>query len=101
SWIGGDRDGNPAVTSGVTYKTLQLQRALVLQKYEQLLRDLMRRLSFSATIVNITDELRESIEQDRRNVRLTTVEPGTNESEPYRIKLTYMLQKHHNMQNES
>ena len=101
SWIGGDRDGNPAVTHEITYRTLQLQRSLVLQKYEQQLRSLMRRLSFSATIVNVSDELRESIENDRRKIRLTTVEPWTNENEPYRIKLTYMLQKLLNMQNDS
>jgi len=97
SWIGGDRDGNPSVTAEVTWKTLQMQRALVLHKYEQRLRELMRLLSFSTTIVSVTDELRESIEADRRRIRLHTVEPWTNEKEPYRVKLTFMMQKLHNL----
>ena len=51
SWIGGDRDGNPSVTAKVTWETLTLQRELALQKYEELLKELMEQLSFSTNIV--------------------------------------------------
>jgi phosphoenolpyruvate carboxylase len=100
SWIGGDRDGNPSVTAEVTWKTLNMQRNLVIYKYENIIRALSRQMSFSTTIVDVTDELLESIRQDSANVELRTVEPWTNEKEPYRIKLRYMLQKLQNMRED-
>jgi len=101
SWIGGDRDGNPSVTADITWRTLHMHRHLVVSKYESLLRMLMRQLSFSATIVRVSDELLASIREDRERVELRTVEPWTNEKEPYRVKLTYMLQKLQNMANDA
>ena len=100
SWIGGDRDGNPSVTASVTWRTLNIQRGLAIHKYESLLRSLMRKMSFSTSIVRVTDELLQSIEQDRAQVELRTIEPWTNDKEPYRVKLTYMLQKLQNMRDE-
>jgi len=100
SWIGGDRDGNPSVTSGITWKTLHMQRNLVIYKYENIIRSLMRQMSFSTTIVNVSDELLSSLREDCANVELRTAEPWTNEKEPYRVKLTYMLQKLQNMRDE-
>lgn len=96
SWIGGDRDGNPSVKAGVTWETLHLHRELALSKYESALRRAMDHMSFSKNIVNVTDELLESIEQDRSNIKLNNEEAWRNEKEPYRIKLTYMLEKIHN-----
>ncbi len=100
SWIGGDRDGNPSVTANVTWRTLNIQRGLVIHKYETLLRALMRKMSFCTSIVEVHEDLLRSIEQDRADVELKTVEAWTNEKEPYRIKLTYMIQKLQNMRNE-
>jgi phosphoenolpyruvate carboxylase len=100
SWIGGDRDGNPSVTAEVTWKTLNMQRNLVIYKYENIIRALSRQMSFSTTIVDVTDELLDSIREDSANVELRTVEPWTNEKEPYRIKLRYMLQKLQNMRED-
>ncbi len=100
SWIGGDRDGNPSVTAEVTWKTLNMQRNLVIYKYENIIRALSRQMSFSTTIVDVTDELLDSIREDSANVELRTVEPWTNDKEPYRIKLRYMLQKLQNMRED-
>ncbi|MBB6633286.1 phosphoenolpyruvate carboxylase [Cohnella thailandensis] len=100
SWIGGDRDGNPSVTANVTWRTLNIQRGLVIHKYESVLKNLIRKMSFSTSIVEVTDELLQSIEQDREAVELRTIDPWTNEKEPYRIKITYMLQKLQNMRGE-
>src|SRR5262245_45302614 len=48
SWIGGDRDGNPFVTSEITWETLRLQQRLVLRKYRDAVAELGRRLSESS-----------------------------------------------------
>ncbi|MCR8636624.1 phosphoenolpyruvate carboxylase [Paenibacillus radicis (ex Xue et al. 2023)] len=93
SWIGGDRDGNPSVTSKVTWETLTLHRELALQKYEELLRDFVQHLSFSKNIVEVTSELLDSIQSDREYLDLRSHEVWRNEKEPYRIKVTYMIEK--------
>ena len=40
SWIGGDRDGNPSVTADITWKTLCMQRKLVIREYERIMKNL-------------------------------------------------------------
>ncbi|TGB03859.1 phosphoenolpyruvate carboxylase [Halobacillus salinus] len=62
SWIGGDRDGNPNVTPDITWNTLEKQRELILQKYEGVLIELMKRFSHSTTQINVSDELVQSVE---------------------------------------
>lgn len=98
SWIGGDRDGNPSVTADVTYETLGMHRELALQKYEEVLREAMSYMSFSSSIVKVSDELLESIRSDREAVQ-ELEDPWRNEKEPYRIKLTYILEKVQNTSN--
>ncbi|KEQ22150.1 phosphoenolpyruvate carboxylase [Paenibacillus tyrfis] len=93
SWIGGDRDGNPSVTSTVTWETLTMHRELALQKYEELLTDLLKHMSFSKNIVEVTQELLDSIQQDRDMIELPSDEVLPNEKEPYRIKVRYMVEK--------
>ncbi|BFH11794.1 phosphoenolpyruvate carboxylase [Paenibacillus melissococcoides] len=101
SWIGGDRDGNPSVTAEVTWKTLQMHRKLAIRKYEERLKELFRSLSFSTSIVQVSDELLQSIAADRENVPLKRAEFWNNEKEPYRIKLIYMFERLNNMMDES
>lgn len=93
SWIGGDRDGNPSVTADVTWRTLEMQRKLAIREYQRILREFMKYLSFSSSIVNVSDELLQSIEKDREHVTLKKMEIWHNEKEPYRVKLVYMLAK--------
>lgn len=93
SWIGGDRDGNPSVTSEITWETLVMHRNLALNKYEQFLEQLMNVLSFSKNIVEVSEELLAAVAKDRKSVELKTEDVWRNEKEPYRIKLTYMIQK--------
>ncbi|BFH71015.1 MAG: phosphoenolpyruvate carboxylase [Paenibacillus dendritiformis] len=101
SWIGGDRDGNPSVTAEVTWQTLQMHRKLAIRKYEERLKELFRSLSFSTSIVQVSDELLQSIAADRANVPLKRAEVWNNEKEPYRIKLIYMFERLNNMLDES
>lgn len=93
SWIGGDRDGNPSVTSDVTWETLTMHRELALEKYAELLQDFKKHMSFSKNIVEVTQELLDSVEHDRKHVELRSDEVWRNEKEPYRIKVTYMIEK--------
>ncbi|WP_438449052.1 phosphoenolpyruvate carboxylase [Gorillibacterium sp. sgz5001074] len=92
SWIGGDRDGNPSVTADVTYETLGMHRELAIKKYSEVLREAMGYMSFSSGIVQVSEELLASIQADREAIQ-ELEDPWRNEKEPYRIKLTYMLEK--------
>jgi len=93
SWIGGDRDGNPSVTSDVTWQALTLHRQLAVHKYEEQLREMMKMLSFSTNLVTVSDELLASIEQDRSSMDIKAVDLWRNPTEPYRVKIAFMLEK--------
>jgi len=97
SWIGGDRDGNPSVTPEVTWRTLRLQRDLVITKYEEALRRLIKKLSHSMRNVRVSEALLDSLKADEEEVVLADIGEGKwrNEHEPYRRKLTYMLARLH------
>jgi phosphoenolpyruvate carboxylase len=101
SWIGGDRDGNPSVKANVTWETLTLHRQLAIRKYEEKLGELMDLLSFSTNLVEVSDELVESLRSDREHVELKCVDLWRNTKEPYRIKLGFMLEKLANTRDES
>lgn len=93
SWIGGDRDGNPSVKANVTWETLRMHRSMAFKKYGEMLRVLMRHLSFSASIIEVSPELLDSIQQDKDSMPLIHMKPWRNDEEPYRVKVTYMLEK--------
>ncbi|USG60874.1 phosphoenolpyruvate carboxylase [Sneathiella marina] len=62
SWIGGDRDGNPFVTSDVLKTTLQRQNAHILTHYLEETHRLGSELSLSTNVVHMTDALLELAE---------------------------------------
>jgi phosphoenolpyruvate carboxylase len=99
SWIGGDRDGNPSVTASVTWKTLEMHRFLALRKYVASLRELSEHLSFSSNIVEVTHELMISLATDHERLEIVHEEIWRNDQEPYRVKVSYMLEKMHNTGN--
>ncbi|ENH97871.1 phosphoenolpyruvate carboxylase [Gracilibacillus halophilus YIM-C55.5] len=90
SWIGGDRDGNPFVTADTTYETLKRHRSLVLKKYKESLGELKDRLSHSVDKVEVSDELLQSIEEDRQTLNTNG---WHKDDEVYRVKLSLMLKK--------
>ncbi|HEY2491715.1 MAG TPA: phosphoenolpyruvate carboxylase [Paenibacillus sp.] len=101
SWIGGDRDGNPSVTADITWQTLNMQRKLAVREYERIMKEFMKFLSFSTSIVTVSSELEESILEDQSVVSLSKNFIWHNENEPYRIKLVYMMTKIKNVLDES
>ncbi|MDX1412626.1 MAG: phosphoenolpyruvate carboxylase [Candidatus Promineifilaceae bacterium] len=58
SWIGGDRDGNPNVTTDVTAETLRLHRGLAVEKFRAQTKLLDRSLSISDELIHVDTELR-------------------------------------------
>lgn len=93
SWIGGDRDGNPFVTLGVTEETLREQKALALRLYQRAI-DRMHGLLSMAERLGISDELRASIQadaaafpEDARRVELRYP------LQPYRQKMAFIYRK--------
>jgi phosphoenolpyruvate carboxylase len=65
SWIGGDRDGNPNVTAGVTAEILGLHRELATSKLLASVRDLGRTLTVSDRREPLTPELRKLLRENR------------------------------------
>lgn len=62
SWIGGDRDGNPKVTSNVTRETLAANRASALIRLRERLAALIPLISISGNVVPIPDDFKSRLE---------------------------------------
>jgi phosphoenolpyruvate carboxylase len=92
SWIGGDRDGNPNVTTAVTWETLNRQRKLVIKKYKTVLVDLMKRFSHSTTRVEVSKELSSSVHTDE-HLFLKEDQRWPIESEIYRRKFAIIMER--------
>jgi phosphoenolpyruvate carboxylase len=85
SWVGGDRDGNPAVTHELTVAAARLARSAVLRRYREDVQSLGRDLSMSGRLVGCTPELMDSIESDRAELGMQAVPQWRDQ--PYRRKL--------------
>ncbi|WP_315914033.1 phosphoenolpyruvate carboxylase [Arthrobacter sp. lap29] len=99
SWIGGDRDGNPNVTSEVTREVLILQNQNAVKIATALIDELLSVLSNSSALCGADKALTDSIAADLANL------PGfdarvleLNADEPYRLKLTCIKAKLFNTQ---
>lgn len=93
SWIGSDRDGNPNVTSSVTWKTVVEQRKTALNMYLKKLDHLRRYLSISYKETSISDALRLSLRDEESANPLSELFERRYQREPYRRKITHMMQK--------
>jgi phosphoenolpyruvate carboxylase len=91
SWVGGDRDGNPAVTPEVTRAAARLARVAVLRRYRDEVQQLGRDLSISGRLVGCSAALQESIERDRAELGVQAVAQWRDE--PYRRKLGLIAER--------
>jgi phosphoenolpyruvate carboxylase len=91
TWVGGDRDGNPAVTAEVTRAAARLARAAILQRYREEVQALGRDLSVSARLAGASPELMESIDRDRTDLGTQRVKRWADE--PYRRKLGLIAER--------
>jgi len=89
SWIGGDRDGNPFVTHDITWKTLELQRNLILKKYLEVFDNLIDRYSYSNTRITVSDDLIKLVEE-KESKYLEEEDRWPLRSEMYRRALAFM-----------
>jgi len=94
TWIGGDRDGNPFVTSAVTRSAMERQRQLILGRYSDDVEHMLRLLSVSSRRTVNSDGLtvlNESLDRDREELPDTTGRAQRyTVNEPWREKLWYM-----------
>lgn len=91
SWIGGDRDGNPNVTTETTLLALRLQVRTIFQEYLSRLDGLCGQLSHSHGLCQPTEAFLASLEADRAHLGSTITGFETAyKQEPYRHKLMLM-----------
>ncbi len=93
TWIGGDRDGNPNVTSELTRDALAVMRRVALKRHAETLNALELQLSVSDKRVPIDRALLESIRRDEQDHALDEEELRHLQHEPLRIKLRHMQSK--------
>ena len=91
SWIGGDRDGNPSVTSEVTRATLWETRLASLRRYRTRLLDLVRNLSIEEHALMLPDSFRTAVTQAIRTTPGGGLLAARNQGEIFRQFLNCML----------
>ncbi len=91
SWVGGDRDGNPAVTAEVTRAAARLARSAVLQRYLDEVQALGLDLSISGRLVGASPELMASLDRDRADLGTQRVKRWADE--PYRRKFGLIAER--------
>ncbi len=94
SWIGGDRDGNPHVTPGVTVEALELMRDRCLAFLERRLEVLAERLSYSERVTGPAAGLEPMLSRGTELFpALSERMRERNAEEPYRRAFTYALER--------
>lgn len=91
SWIGGDRDGHPGVTTEVTALAWRMQAETAYEEYLRRLDRLFDQLSLSDRLCKPSAALMASLERDARVAsQLFGGQPNPHPQEPYRRKLEIM-----------
>ncbi len=93
SWIGGDRDGNPFVTTEITCATLRRNRLAALRRYRGRLRAILRTLSVAYHTIELSNRftaaLDRALSESGRGEEIAARNPG----EVFRQLAACMLQK--------
>lgn len=84
TWVGGDRDGNPAVTAEVTRSAARMARSVLLRRYREEVQALGRELSVSTRLAGASADLLASIGRDLVELGVQPVRQWVDE--PYRRK---------------
>ena len=91
TWVGGDRDGNPNVTPGVTLDALRAQHEHALVNLSGAVGGLSRVLASSTRVVGVSRRLEEGLARDRTVLPEVFEWAGrTYGTEPYRLKCEYV-----------
>jgi phosphoenolpyruvate carboxylase len=69
SWIGGDRDGNPFVTSQTTTESLAMAQGLLLNHYRRRLQNVFEQLGSSTQQVPVSNELQSLLDRYLNQLR--------------------------------
>lgn len=94
SWVGGDMDGNPNVNAKTIRSTMTRQRSLILDLYFKECGTLSAKLSQSRSRIDISDEVRDKIEQYRFEFpNAYRAVPARHRDMPYRVFLRLIQQR--------
>ena len=94
TWVGGDRDGNPAVTADVTMRVLEVQHEHALRSLSSQVETLADELSTSSRYRRVSDELSDSLADDRQALPEVWLRFRTlNRDEPYRLKCAFIHER--------
>ena len=91
SWIGGDRDGNPFVTSDVTSQAVYMHAETAIIEYIERTKELSKYLTHSIQHTNLSQEFLDSLTLDNKYAE--DAFHGNSQDfikEPYRRKLKFM-----------
>jgi phosphoenolpyruvate carboxylase len=90
SWIGGDRDGNPNVTTEVTAEALRLHRGLAVENHRKNFQELARHLSVSSSRIPPPQSLLDWIQSRRPLPPHSAYIEQRYANEPYRLVLSLL-----------
>ncbi len=93
SWIGGDRDGHPLVSTQVTRDTVIGNSRAILRLYYGRLRRLRRALSISDQAISVSLEFRDALGKQVETTPEIAGASARNVGEPFRQFLTSMIHR--------
>jgi phosphoenolpyruvate carboxylase len=93
SWIGGDRDGNPSVTTAVTEWTLRQNALASLRHYRERIEGLAKSLSITERALPVPEGFRAELARELDASGEGEAVAARNPGEPYRQFLSLVLRK--------
>jgi phosphoenolpyruvate carboxylase len=92
SWVGGDRDGNPNVTTTVTAETIRLHRGLAVEHHRTVAKSLSRFLSASSRLLKGADTGPEKMAHGTLTKKISDLTKRYPQ-EPYRIYASLLAEE--------